>query len=81
MWRWNLTDNEKPFEAALIICGRKGKYQLSPEVKGMLMGLSGAPIMVVDMSTYDAMSKIQRFTPKLNIHDTNRYVFTYTYGL
>ena len=62
----------EPFEAALIVCGRKGKYQLSQEVADMLTGLDGAPVMVVDLSTYDAMTKIQKFTPKLNIHDTNR---------
>ena len=62
----------EPFEAALIVCGRKEKYQLSQEVADMLTGLDGAPVMVVDLSTYDAMSKIQKFTPKLNIHDTNR---------
>jgi BioD-like phosphotransacetylase family protein len=64
--------SSSPFEAALIICGRKGKYQLSPQVSSMLTGLSGAPVMVVDLSTYDAMSRIQKFTPKLNIHDTGR---------
>ncbi len=39
--------NEKPFEAALLICGRKGKYQLSAEVTDMLNGLHGAPVMYV----------------------------------
>jgi hypothetical protein len=34
--------------------------------------LQGAPVMLVEMSTHDAMSAIHRFTPKLNIHDTNR---------
>ena len=61
-----------PFEAALIICGRKEKYQLSREVNDMLKGLNQAPVMVVGLSTHDAMSKIHGFTPKLNIHDTNR---------
>jgi len=64
--------SEDPFEAALIVCGRKDKYQLSPEVTDMLYSLQGAPVMVVGMSTHDAMSKIHRYTPKLNIHDTNR---------
>lgn len=64
--------SEHPFEAALIVCGRKGKYQLSPEVMDMLTSLQGAPVMVVGVSTHDAMSKIHRYTPKLNIHDTNR---------
>jgi len=61
-----------PFEGALIICGRKKKYQLSKEVEEMLTGLNGAPVMVVGLSTHDAMSKIHSFTPKLNINDTNR---------
>jgi BioD-like phosphotransacetylase family protein len=38
----------------------------------MLKSLGGAPVMVVDLSTHQAMSKIHGFTPKLNIHDTNR---------
>lgn len=66
--------HEQPFEAALIVCGRKGKYQLSPEVEDMLGSLSGAPVMIVGLSTHDAMSKIHNFTPKLNIDDTNRVV-------
>jgi BioD-like phosphotransacetylase family protein len=64
--------SEKPFEAALLICGRKGKYQLSTEVTDMLSSLKGAPVMVVGLSTHDAMSKIHKYTPKLNIHDKNR---------
>jgi hypothetical protein len=63
---------EDPFEAALIVCGRKDKYQLSPEVTDMLHSLQGAPVMMVGFSTHDAMSKIHRYTPKLNIHDKNR---------
>jgi len=65
-------DSASPFEAALIICGRKGKYQLSAEVTDMLKSLTGAPVMVVGMATHDVTSKIHSFTPKLNIHDTNR---------
>lgn len=65
-------EDEKPFEAALIICGRRGKYELSNEVKDMLYGLEGAPVMVVELSTHQAMQKIHSFTPKLNIDDTNR---------
>ena len=62
----------EPLEACLIICGRKDKYQLSQEVADMLTGLKMAPVMLVEMSTHDAMAKIHSFTPKLNIHDTNR---------
>jgi BioD-like phosphotransacetylase family protein len=60
------------FESALLICGRKGKYQLSQEVGDMLAGLSGAPVMVLETTTHEATSKIGKFTPKLNIDDTNR---------
>lgn len=64
--------SENKFEAALIICGRKGKYQLSTEVTDMLKAVQGAPVMVVDYATYDALNMIHGFTPKLNIHDTER---------
>lgn len=62
----------QPSEAALIICGRKLKYQLSAEVSDMLNSLQDAPVMVVGYSTYDTMSRIHGYTPKLNIHDTSR---------
>jgi hypothetical protein len=42
---------EKPFGAALVICGRLGKYQISDEVMDMLKGLKGAPVMIVDYVT------------------------------
>lgn len=65
-------ETEKPFEAALLICGRRGKYQLSNEVTDMLRSVQGAPILIVDYATYDAMNMIHDYTPKLNIHDTER---------
>jgi hypothetical protein len=43
-------------------------------VSDMLTCLVGAPIMVVGFSTYDTMSRIHSYTPKLNIHDTERVV-------
>jgi len=61
-----------PLEACLIVCGRKHKYQLSTEVSDMLKGLNAAPIMNVELTTHEAMTKIHKFTPKLNIYDTNR---------
>jgi BioD-like phosphotransacetylase family protein len=64
--------NGMSFEAALIICGRKEKYQLSREIEDMMRGAEGAPMMVVGLSTHDAMAKISSYTPKLNIEDTNR---------
>jgi len=60
------------FEAALIICGRKQKYELTNEIQDMMRGAEGAPMMVVGLSTHDAMTKISNYTPKLNIDDTNR---------
>jgi BioD-like phosphotransacetylase family protein len=65
-------EDEKPFEAALIICGRKDKYELSPEIRDMMEGLEGAPMMIVELSTHQATTQINNFTPKLNIEDTNR---------
>jgi BioD-like phosphotransacetylase family protein len=65
-------EGERPFEAALIICGRRGKYQLHPEIKDMIDGISGAPMMFVELSTNQAMTKVNNFTPKLNYEDTNR---------
>eukprot|EP00565_Helicotheca_tamesis_P004910 CAMPEP_0185739458 /NCGR_PEP_ID=MMETSP1171-20130828/35497_1 /TAXON_ID=374046 /ORGANISM="Helicotheca tamensis, Strain CCMP826" /LENGTH=450 /DNA_ID=CAMNT_0028411039 /DNA_START=118 /DNA_END=1470 /DNA_ORIENTATION=+ len=63
---------EPPLEAALIVCGRKDKYEVSDEVIDMIMGLDGAPVMIVEYSTHEAMQKIHDYTPKLNIDDKNR---------
>jgi len=66
-------ETEKPFEAALIICGRKGKYQISPHIIDMIAGNEKTqPMMFVDTSTHQTMTKINNFTPKLNFEDTNR---------
>ena len=65
-------ENEKPFEAALLICGRAEKYSLSREITEMMEGMEGAPMMVVELSTHETMTRINNFTPKLNIEDTNR---------
>lgn len=64
--------DEQPFEAALLVCGRKEKYKISKEVKDMLKGIEGAPIMEVGLSTHEATKAILNYTPKLNIDDTNR---------
>lgn len=63
---------EPPFEAALIICGRHGKYEVSPEIRDMMAGVEGAPMMIVGLSTHQAMTKINNFTPKLTYEDANR---------
>ena len=70
--RRNGVENQPPFEAALLVCGRGGKYSISPEVRDMMTGVDGAPVMSVDLPTHDVMTRIHNFTPKLNIHDTNR---------
>lgn len=65
-------EGEKPFEAALIVCGRKDKYALNPEIKDMMEGVTGAPMMCIDVSTSSAMTAINNYTPKLNFEDKNR---------
>ena len=45
-------EEERPFEAALLVCGRKDKYQMADEVRDMFEGLEGAPVMVVGYSTH-----------------------------
>eukprot|EP00557_Chaetoceros_sp_GSL56_P005643 CAMPEP_0176497098 /NCGR_PEP_ID=MMETSP0200_2-20121128/11539_1 /TAXON_ID=947934 /ORGANISM="Chaetoceros sp., Strain GSL56" /LENGTH=430 /DNA_ID=CAMNT_0017895081 /DNA_START=27 /DNA_END=1319 /DNA_ORIENTATION=- len=60
------------FEAALLVCGRGGKYELSEEVKDMIMGMDGAPVLLVEYSTHQAMQKIHAYTPKFNIDDEHR---------
>lgn len=61
-----------PFEAALIICGRKGVYQLSREIEDMIRCHPDAPVMVVGLPTHGVISQIDHFTPKLNVDDQNR---------
>mmetsp|Transcript_12757 Transcript_12757/g.24257 ORF Transcript_12757/g.24257 Transcript_12757/m.24257 type:complete len:507 (-) Transcript_12757:91-1611(-) len=63
---------EEPFEAALVICGRKDKYQVSHEVLDMIKASSGPPVMMVDHSSHDVTKAIHGYTPKLNIHDAHR---------
>jgi len=59
------------FDALLIICGRRGKYSLAPEIIEMLDSLD-TPVLSVEMSTYEAMKKLHNFTAKLNNHDQAR---------
>ena len=61
----------KQFESALVLCGRKGRYDLFPEIRDMIESLN-APVLHVTESTYKAMESMQFFTPKLNIDDTSR---------
>ena len=68
----NRRENERPFEAALLVCGRKDKYEMADEVRDMFEGMHGAPVMLVEYSTHQAMQMVHDFTPKLNIDDKNR---------
>mmetsp|Transcript_27329 Transcript_27329/g.66332 ORF Transcript_27329/g.66332 Transcript_27329/m.66332 type:complete len:468 (+) Transcript_27329:92-1495(+) len=65
-------NDERDFEAALVVCGRKDKYNFSREVREMIDGHPGCPIMAVEKTTHEALKAIHKFTPKLNIDDTNR---------
>jgi len=60
------------FEAALIICGRQGKYTMCDEVKDMITGLGCAPVMLVEHSTHQSMQMIHDYTPKFNVDDDHR---------
>mmetsp|Transcript_23449 Transcript_23449/g.65094 ORF Transcript_23449/g.65094 Transcript_23449/m.65094 type:complete len:456 (-) Transcript_23449:1329-2696(-) len=66
--------SEPPFEAALLVCGRRDTYRLSEEVEAMIRDLDGdgPSIMFVEGTTHAAMTKIHGFTPKLNIDDRSR---------
>ena len=64
----------EPFEAALLVSGREGKYDVSPEVMDMITDatLSDVPVLIARHTTHTAMELIANMTPKLNIHDTGR---------
>jgi len=61
----------RDFEGALVLCGRKPRYDIFPETKDMIKSLN-APVIHAELSTYKAMQEIQMFTPKLNIDDVSR---------
>jgi len=63
--------SHEDFEAGLVICKRKDKYNVTKEVLDMIQGLD-VPIMVVPFSTKTAMDMIHGYVPKLNIDDKNR---------
>lgn len=63
---------EGSFEAALLVCGRGGKYELSEEVRDTIKGMDCAPLLLVEYSTHQAMQKIHAYTPKFNIDDEHR---------
>jgi len=63
---------KEDFEATLIVCARKGKYELGSSVKDMIEGSSGAPILFVERSTHQTMGMIRDLTPKFNLDDKHR---------
>ena len=62
------------FEAALLVSGRKDKYDVSPEVMDMITdpALSDVPVLIARHTTHHALELINNMTPKLNIDDTGR---------
>ena len=54
-------EEERPFEAALLVCGRKDKYEMADEVRDMFEGLEGAPVMVVGYSTHQVRRRSSAF--------------------
>jgi len=64
--------NNLEFQAALLICGRDKKYEITQEVYDMIKSVEDAPIMMVGVPTHTAMAMIHSYTPKLHIDDANR---------
>ena len=66
-------ENSIKFESALVICGREKKYELSNEVyKAIESSPINIPILQCSVTTHQAMEKIHKMTPKLNIDDKGR---------
>jgi dethiobiotin synthetase len=66
-------DFKEPFEAALVICGREEKYNLTNELRDMIdYQDEDVPILCSPYATHHTMEMIHSYTPKLNIHDTGR---------
>ena len=67
-------EEERPFEAALLVCGRKDKYEMADEVRDMFEGLEGAPVMVVGYSTHQVRRRSSAFhNPPHSVHETKSY--------
>ena len=64
----------EPFEAALVICGRKDKYSISKQLMDMIKAqeIVDAPILFCPHTTHHAMEMIHTLTPKLNSSDVER---------
>lgn len=64
-----------PFEAALIICGREDRYEISNELRDMIdVHADEVPILVSPHTTHRTMEIIHSYTPKLNVHDKSRVI-------
>jgi len=64
-----------PFEAALIICGREGRYEVSREVRELIeVHEEEIPIILSPYTTHHTMEHIHSFTPKLNVDDKGRAI-------
>lgn len=64
---------DEPFEAALVVCGQRGKYSLDKVLLDMVMAQDkDVPVMVCPYTTDQAMDMIHLMTPKLNISDEER---------
>mmetsp|Transcript_10430 Transcript_10430/g.13224 ORF Transcript_10430/g.13224 Transcript_10430/m.13224 type:complete len:457 (-) Transcript_10430:150-1520(-) len=64
--------NGTPSEAALIICGRTKKYNLSKELRDIIGLDEDIPVLLSPYTTHHTMEMIHSDTPKLNIDDTSR---------
>lgn len=64
-----------PFEAALIICGDREKFQITSELKELIeVHQDDVPILLSPFTTHHSMELIHRYTPKLNINDLSRVI-------
>jgi BioD-like phosphotransacetylase family protein len=64
-----------PFEAALIICGQRDKFEITAELKELIdVHQEDVPILLSPFTTHHSMELIHNYTPKLNINDLSRVV-------
>lgn len=68
---------QQDMEAALVVCGKPDKYELSPVLLDMIAEVSsdtsGAPpILRAPYDSAKAMEMIHNYTPKLNVDDAHR---------
>lgn len=64
-----------PFEAALIICGKKDRYEISRELRELIeVHEEEVPILLSPWTTSHTTENIQAYTPKLNVHDKSRVI-------